>query len=165
MGLADSIRTLNSLKRRRIIRDYALIGGVAATAYMEPVFTEDLDVIVLVDTHEEYVQLFRQMADYSERMEGMHHVLGGVLVQMLPTTIKPVYRDALQAARRVRVGNLRVKVASPEHLILLALDAFRDRDKFRVAHLLHQTDTQVLNGLLGRFDETGILTQRLQTLR
>ena len=50
MSFADAVRVLNVLKRRRVIRDYALIGAVAATAYMEPMFTEDLDIIVLADT-------------------------------------------------------------------------------------------------------------------
>ena len=165
MGLIDSIRVLNNLKRRRVIRDYVLIGGVAATAYMEPVFTEDLDVVVMVDTDEEYLQLFQAVSDYSEGMEGMHHILGEVPVQFFPTTIKPLYGDALRTARQVRVGNLRVKVASPEHLVLLALEAFRERDRFRIAALLPLTDTSILDELTRRFDETGTLTRRLDTLR
>ncbi|PKB84032.1 MAG: hypothetical protein BZY88_00990 [SAR202 cluster bacterium Io17-Chloro-G9] len=165
MGLADSIRVLNNLKRRRVIRDYALIGSVAATSYMEPIFTEDLDIVVLVNTDEEFQQLFLQVTSYSDGMEGMHHVLGGVLVQLFPTTIKPLYEDTLHDARRARVGNLRVKVASPEHLVLLALEAFRERDRFRITALRPSVDERKLNGLLRRFDETGTLTSRLQTLR
>lgn len=132
MGLVVSIRVLNNLKRRRIIRDYVLIGGVAATAYMEPVFTEDLDVVVMVDTDEEYLHLFQAVSSYPDGMDGTHHILGGVPVQIFPSTAKPLYDDALGNARRVRVGNLRVKVASPEHLVLLALEAFRERDRFRI---------------------------------
>ena len=41
---------------------------------------------------------------------------------MFPTTIKPIYRDALANARQTRIGNVRVKVASPEHLVVLALE-------------------------------------------
>jgi hypothetical protein len=73
MGLVDSIRVLNNLKRRRIIRDYVLIGGVAATAYMEPVFTEDLDVVVMVDTDEEYLHLFQAVSSYPDGMDGTSH--------------------------------------------------------------------------------------------
>ena len=164
MGLVVSIRVLNNLKRRRIIRDYVLIGGVAATAYMEPVFTEDLDVVVMVDTDEEYLHLFQAVSSYPDGMDGTHHILGGVPVQIFPSTVKPLYDDALGNARRVRVGNLLVKVASPEHLVLLALEAFRERDRFRITALLPLTDPSILNGLMRRFDETGELTRRLDTL-
>ena len=164
MPFSDAIRVLNGLKRRRIIRDYVLIGAVAATAYMEPVFTEDLDIIVLVDTDEEYRRVFQRVADFADGVEGMHYILGGTPVQIFPTTVKPVFRDTLEQARLARVGNLRVKVASPEHLVLLYLEAFRARDRLRIPHLLLEADKGRLESLLRRFDETGILASRLQTL-
>jgi len=166
MSFSDAIRILNTVKRRKVIRDYALIGAVAATAYMEPVFTEDLDIIVLVDTDEEYVRTFRRVAEFADGREGMHYVLGGVPVQMFPTTTKPLYLDTVKKARPARIGGLRVKVASPEHLILLYLEAFREKDHFRIRRLLLDADLDNLYALLGRFDdEEGRLTRRLQTLR
>lgn len=164
MPFADAIRTLNSLKRRRIIRDYALIGSVAATAYMEPIFTEDLDIIVLVETDEEYMQVFRRVAEFADGSEGMHYILNDVPVQIFPSTTTPLYRDTLEQARPARVGNLRVKVASPEHLVLLSLEAFRDKDRFRILRLLPVADKDRLHTLLARFDDEKTLAHRLQSL-
>lgn len=164
MSFTDAIGTLNTLKRRKIIRDYALIGAVAATAYMEPIFTEDLNIIILVDTDGEYLSTFRQVGEFSESMEGMHYILGGVPVQMFPSTTKPLFRDAVEKAKLARVGNRRVKVALPEHLILLYLEAFRDKDHFRIHRLLPLVSTKRLQELLGRFDDEGRLTSRLQTI-
>jgi hypothetical protein len=48
MPLVDAIRALNHLKQRGVIRDYVVFGMVAATVYMEPVLTQDLDINVLV---------------------------------------------------------------------------------------------------------------------
>ena len=62
MSFTDAFRVLNGLKRRLVIRDYVVIGAVAATAYMEPIFTEDIDIIVLVDSDEEYLSTFRRIA-------------------------------------------------------------------------------------------------------
>ena len=90
MAFSDAIRILNSLRRRRVLKSYVLIGAVGATAYMEPVSTEDLDIIVLVDTDEEYLEVFRRLGTFAEGHEGMHHILGGVPVQIFPTTIKPL---------------------------------------------------------------------------
>ena len=166
MSFADAIRSLNGLKRRKVIRDYALMGAVAATRYVEPVFTEDLDIIVLVDSDEEYVDTFGRVAELSEGTEGMHVILGGTPVQMFPTTTKPLYRDAYGDARAARVGNLRVKVSAPEHLILLCLEAFRERDRFRIHQLLVVANRRHLETLLGRFDDAeDTLTRRLETIR
>jgi predicted nucleotidyltransferase len=95
----------------------------------------------------------------------MHYVLGGVPVQMFPSTTKPLYRDTVEKARTARIGNLRVKVASPEHLIVLYLEAFREKDQFRIHHLLRVADETRLHSLLERFDdEKRTLTRRLQEL-
>lgn len=132
MSFVDAIRTLNGLKRRGIIRDYVIIGAVAATAYMEPVLTEDLDIVVLADSDEDYVRDFRRVAEVADGMEGMHLILGGIPVQMFPSTTKPLYEATLPQARSTRIGGLRTKLAKPEHLILLYLEAFRDKDHQRI---------------------------------
>ncbi|MCH7746026.1 MAG: nucleotidyltransferase [Chloroflexi bacterium] len=166
MGFEEAIGALNKLKQRKVIKDYVVIGAVAATAYMEPVFTEGLDIVVLVETDQEYYETFSRVAEYAEEMEGMHHIFGGIPVQMFPTTIKPLYRDALENARRTRIGKRRVKIASPEHLIIFFLEAFRDRDRIRIHSLLAQVDMTKLNLLLKRLDDDkGTLAQRLQTIQ
>jgi hypothetical protein len=118
MSFFEALRALNGLKRRRIIKDYAVIGAVAATAYMEPVFTEDIDVIVLVDTDQKYRRTFGRIAELAEGQDGMHQVLGGIPVQLFPSTVMPLYRDVVENARQIRIDNIRAKVATAEHLIL-----------------------------------------------
>ena len=154
MSFVDAFRRLNQLKRRRLIRDYAVVGAVAAAAYVEPVFTEDVDVVVLVDTDDEFWATYRRVGEAAEGLEGMYHILGGRPVQMFPTT-KPIYRDALANARQTRIGNVRVKVASPEHLVVLALEAFRYKDKLRIAELLATptTDLGAIWKLIEEFDD------------
>jgi hypothetical protein len=165
MSFTDAFRALNALKRRRIIRDYAVIGAVAATAYMEPLATEDLDIIVLVDTDEEYPTVFDRIAANAEGQDGMHYVLGGIPVQVFPSTTMPIFRDTVETASQVRIGARRVKFASIEHLILLYLLAFREKDQIRVWHLYNLADQAKLNELLQRFDDADKrLTRRLQEL-
>ncbi len=163
MSFADAIRRLNDLKRRRLIRDYVVIGAVAAAAYVEPVLTEYIDVVVLVDTDDEFWGVYRRVGDGAEGLEGMHHILGGRPVQIFPSTMKPIYRDALTKARQSRIGNVRVKIASPEHLVMLALEAFRYKDKLRIAELLAlpHTDREAVWKLIEEFDdEDGTLAER-----
>ncbi len=166
MAFIDAVSALNGFKRRRIIRDYVIIGAVAATAYMEPVSTEDIDVVILVDTDEEYLQAYGIIAEQSERQEGMHQILGGVPIKLFPTTVMTLYRDTVEQANKVRIGNVRAKVATVEHLILLYLTANRQRDRLRVGYLLEDTDESKLQTLLDRFDDAEkTLTGRLQSIR
>jgi hypothetical protein len=165
MSFTEAFRILNSLKRRRVIKDYVVIGAVAATAYMEAIFTEDIDVIVLVDSDEEYLRSFRRVGELAEGQEGMHHIIGGVPVQMFPSNTKPLFKDTLDNALLVKFGRLRSKFASPEHLILLYLEPFREKDRLRILNLVPNADISMLRSLLKRFDdEKGTLTRRLQEL-
>jgi hypothetical protein len=143
---------------------------------MEPIFTEDIGVIILVNTEEEYLRTFRRVAELAEAQEGMHHVpglsvtfvpgcTGGVPVQMFPSTTNPLFGDTLNQARSVRIGRLRAKFASPEHLILLYLAPFRYKDRLRIVHLLPYSNINIVRTLLERFDdEKGTLASKLQTL-
>jgi hypothetical protein len=55
---------------------------------------------------------------------------------MFPSTFKPIYLDTLAHAKSSRIGEIRVKVASPPHLVILALEAFRLKVKLRIGELL-----------------------------
>ncbi len=166
MAFIDAVAALNGLKRRRIIRDYAIIGAVAATAYMEPISTEDIDVVILADSDEEYLRAYGVIAEPAEGQEGMHQIPGGVPIQLFPSTVMPLYRDTVEQAKKVRIGNLRAKVATAEHLILLYLTANRQRDRLRVSYLIEDADESILQALLERFDDQQkTLANRLQSLR
>lgn len=78
---------------------------------MEPVFTEDIDVVILADSDEEYLKSYGIIAGQAEFQEGRRQILGGVPVQLFPSTIMPLYRDAVEQARKVRINNVRAKVA------------------------------------------------------
>ena len=166
MGFIDAISRLNDFKRHRVIRDYAIIGAVAATAYMEPFFTEDLEIIILVDTDEEYLKAYNIIATQAENQEGMHQAFGGIPVQIFPTTTMPLYLDTVEQVIKVRINNVRAKVATAEHLILLLLLANRQRDRMRVGLLLEDADESKLHSLLERFDDQQkTLANKLQSIR
>ena len=166
MSFEDAIRSLNKLKRQRVIRDYSLIGAVAATYYGEPISTEDLDIVILVDSDDEYIRAYRKIGEAADGLEGMHYILGDVPVQIFPSTVKPLYQDVVTNAHEARSGSLRVKIATAEHLVLLLLEAYRPKDKARLPSLLVAADDAKIRELLLRFDdEQATLTKRLEALR
>lgn len=166
MSLEGAFRELNRLKRSGVMRDFALIGSVAATVYTEPLMTEDADIIVLVDTDQEYLDVFRKVGDAAQGMSGMHYVFDDVPIQLLPTTTLPLFRDTLEKARTVRIGNIHLKVATPEHLVIMSLEAFRPKDQVRIPLLLAVSDAASIESLLEEFDhDQGTLAERLSSLR
>lgn len=165
MSFGNAIQILLCLKRKMALNDFVVIGAVAATAYLEPMTTEDLDMIVLVETDKDYIEVFRRVQKVADRTEGMHLVLSGVPVQMFPTTTKPLYRDTLENARTFNIDGINVKVASPEHLVVLALEANRYKDKVRIQYLLPEANIEYLKELLEVFDdEKGTLEERLEEI-
>ncbi len=166
MSFEGAIRELNKLKRSGVMRDFALIGSVAATVYTEPMFTEDADIIVLVDTDEEYIDVFRKVGEAAQGKSGMHYIFDDVPIQLRPTTTLPLYRDTLDKARTTRIGNVPAQVATPEHLVVMCLEAFRPKDQVRIPLLLAVSDAATIQSLLEEFDhEQGTLAERLSSLR
>lgn len=142
MPIVDVFRTLNQLKKRKIIHDWALIGSVAALAYMEPIATQDVDVVVLVDSDEQWLEAMREIQRLTAaHWEDLYLIVGGIPVQVLPSNMSLIYEDAVRGALTRRVGNIRAKFASPEHLIVLGLVAFRPlKDWPRIGALYPKAD-------------------------
>lgn len=166
MDILAVVRVFNTLKRKRAIRDYAIFGAVAATRYMEPMYTEDMDILVLADTDEEYAAIYWTVRPIAERVQDFTFVISGTQVQVMPTTLGALYRDALLTAQTVRIGTLRTKIVDREHLILMALRAYRPKDRVRILSVLPGADKVYLRELLAKFDdERGTLAQRLGVLQ
>ncbi len=167
MPLIDVFRAMNKLKQRRVIRDWALIGSIAATTYLEPTNTRDVDIVVLVESDEERRRALQGLQDLTGACwERLYQVVAGVPVQVLPSNMSPLYEDAVRGAYLRRAGNVRIRVASPEHLIVLGLVAFRpEKDWGRIVALRAHADDKKLMELLERFDdEKGTLAARLRRL-
>lgn len=153
--MLDVFRAMNKLKQRRLVRDLALIGSVAASLYIGPINTVDVDIMVLVNTDEEWIKATRAFAELTNaRWDSLFQDVDGIFVQILPASMSPLYEDAVESARVHRADNIRVRAASPEHLILMALVAFRpDKDLLRIPLLLEHADAGRLQSLMERFDD------------
>ncbi len=76
MGLLTALETLNGLKGKGIIKDYAIGGGYAVNYYLEPSYTYDLDVLVLLGSDADYHALYQHFRELvSFRMKDKIHIL------------------------------------------------------------------------------------------
>ncbi len=163
LTITDVFRAVNKLKQRRVVRDWALIGSVAATLYVGPINTLDIDIMVLVDSDADWLEATRQFGELTNaHWEGLFQSVDGLLIQILPANMSPLYEDAVRMARIFRSGSVRIRAASPEHLIVMGLVAFRpNKDLVRIPLLLEHADRRRLRSLVRRFDDVeGTLSKR-----
>jgi hypothetical protein len=131
VGVMNSLRqvfeTLNDLRARGVVIDYAIGGAMAVLFYAEPTRTYDVDVFVLLPPDGERELLSLQPLYAALRAEGYvpdaeHVVIHGVPVQFLPA-FNPLVEEAIRAARLLDYEGVPVRVIGPDHLCALALQA------------------------------------------
>ena len=142
-----AIQVLNDLKREGVIADYAIGGAIAALFYAEPSFTQDLDVFVLFPEPKRgklislgpiYAALRnRGYKAFKEFVE-----IEGILVQFLPAS-GALLEEALKEAYNKRYEGTPTRVMRPEHLIAIALQTGRAKDRARVSLLMEQATMEM----------------------
>ena len=157
-------KILNDLKKRKKVKDYAIFGAVGASYYMESIFTQDIDILVLADTDNDYIKAWRELSKYAEKIKDFGFIIKGTEVQILPTSIHPLFADALVTAKKVRVGSTVTRVVDKEHLIIMFLRANRQKDRFKASILLKKSNAAYLHALLRRFDLDGTIRKRIKSL-
>lgn len=163
--MIEALKILNQLKKKGLIKDYAIGGGYAVNYYLEPILTYDLDIFLLMDSDEEFHSLYRYFKDSRHRIENVHIIIKEVPVQFLPSSIHPLLEEAVRNAKRIRVKGVYTKVLTVEDLIAALLMAFRVKDRMVIPHLFELADKKKLAWIVGKFsDEKTPLDQRLERI-
>ena len=153
--MEKTLRVLNDLERASVVSRYAIGGAMAATFYVEPVLTFDLDVfIVLPGTSGALLTLSPlyealRAQGYREEKECVN--IEGVPVQFLPA-YNALVEEALAEAREMMYEATPTRVLRAEHLLAIALQTGRAKDRERVRLLREQAslDSDYLATLLAR---------------
>jgi predicted nucleotidyltransferase len=164
LSFQGAIIALNSLKKKGVIKDYTIAGGFATSYYLEPAYTYDLDIIVLLDNDEDFHALWEYFRQQGNKKERDYIYIDNFPVQFFPSFIGGLFTNAIRNARRVEVRGAKTKVVTVEYLIALLLKAFRPKDKIRIVELLNLADRKLLKGVLGGCDEAELLQARLNKL-
>lgn len=150
-----TLQVLNELTQSGVMGGYAIGGAMAATFYVEPTLTFDLDVFtVLPETAGGLVTLEPLYSALRARgfVEADEYIdIAGVPVQFLPVH-NELLREALAEARETLYASTRTRVLRAEHLIAIALQTGRSKDRHRIQLLMEygELDTGYLAGVLAR---------------
>ncbi|MDQ3010498.1 MAG: nucleotidyltransferase [Acidobacteriota bacterium] len=137
--LIESLRDLTVWLEAEKIQQ-VIIGGVAVALIAQPRMTEDIDAVISLDTDllesflstagsYGFVPRISDAADFARR----HRV---ILLQHQPTGINidlscgvlPFEEEMILRARPLTIGSLKIKVATPEDLVIMKAVAHRPRD-------------------------------------
>lgn len=154
--MKEIIEVLNRLQREGILPAYAIGGGMAALAYIEPFLTEDVDVFATMVTASGLVDpspIFLRLKElgYSE-MVGDRIVIGEWPVQFLPPA-GDLESEAVAEAREEILEGISVRIFTAEHLMAIALKTARAKDHARIEQFMEsgRFDLGKLNAILNRF--------------
>ena len=151
-----TLNVLNELERSGVFTRYAIGGAMGATFYVEPLLTFDLDVFVVLPqtrggllTLEPLYNALRERG-YEEEDECVS--IEGVPVQFLPA-YNALLEEALAEAQEKRYETASTRVLRAEHLLAIALQTGRDKDRERVRLLREQAplDKEYLKLVLARY--------------
>jgi len=140
MPVREVIQVLNSMVEDGVVETYAIGGAVAATFYLEPVATIDIDVFIGIQPKEGSVVLdpqpvFAYLAALGYRTEREYVRVGDWPVQFLAAGNALVV-EALAEALTMTVAGVPARVFTAEHLAAICLQTGRAKDKSRLLQFI-----------------------------
>lgn len=154
--MKKTLQVIETMQADGVIGEYAIGGAVAATFYLEPVATLDLDVFITVQPQADspivsLSPIYEYLARLGWQPEGEHVMIAGWLVQFLPPA-GPLEAEAVAEAVETKVDEVRTRVMTAEHLVAIALKTGRIKDKLRIAQFLESNvvDRPRLEQILAR---------------
>ena len=177
MSIVDAFKKtitfFDDIKNEGIIEDYALIGGLALSAWIRPRTTKDVDLVIVVAKNFSWsdivsiieTRLQKKIALHkgTQRMhikEKLSFVTGQIEVDVISTTGFELAAEAIKKSVTAEVFGKNVKVVTPEYLILLKLLPLSRQDAVDIKALSKKADIRRLRTLAERH----FLLSKLETV-
>ena len=165
LQIKEAIQMINRMREAGIIDRYAIGGAVGATFYLEPVRTIDVDIFIAFPAIEPgAISTLNPINDYLTKLgctvEGEYLVIAGWPVQFLAST-GPLLDEAISEARAFQIEEVVTWVFTAEHLVAIALQTGRAKDKARILQFKEAgaIDLKVLQEILDRHSLAGRWTR------
>lgn len=133
--MRQAIQVLKQLVDEGVLLGYALGGGMAATFYIEPVLTYDLDIFVLLPRSPGLLvslsPVYERLAELGIQPDREHVVVGSLPLQLIPA-YNPLVEEAVRGAVVLPFADTSIQVVSPEYLVAIMLQTGRPKDLARI---------------------------------
>jgi len=152
--LDKALKVIREIHQSGLIRNYAIDGGIAATYYIEPVLTYDLDIFFIPTT--EGLDVLSPV--YKElKKRGYSRDKELVIIEEIPVQFIPAYNElvneAVERAVESTYKRVRTRILRPEYLLAIALQTGRSKDRERAIQIMNQAklDKKSLARLLKKY--------------
>jgi len=156
-----ALGVINEMEEAGVIGEYAIGGAIAATFYIEPTSTYDIDIFIPFEnipgtTLASLSKIYDYLLKHKFKTLGAHFFIGGWQVQFLPAD-DDLYKEALLQSVETQVGGVKTRVMTAEHLMAIALKTGRAKDFIRLEQFVryNRFDTNKLNQILERHKLVG----------
>lgn len=157
--MKNTIEVINGLKKNGLIKDYAIGGAIGVLKWVEPFFTRDLDVFIILPPENKKTNLvfltpifnYLEQKGYKDWVE-QWIVIEGIPVEFIPA--EELAEEAVENAVEAAYEEIKTKVMTPEYLIALLTKAGRDKDIIKIRMLLEQIkiDREKLENILTKYN-------------
>ena len=159
--MEKTLQVLNRMEADGVVRRYAIGGAIAATFYVEPVSTFDLDIFftageATADKVFSLTPLDSYLAALGYETAGEAVEIEGWPVQFLPA-FNPLLEEALTQSTEIQFKDTPTRVMRAEHLVAVMLQTGRAKDYARIIQFLEEEaiNLSLLAGVLARHELTG----------
>lgn len=133
--MEKTLAVINQLEKEGLIERYAIGGAVAATRYIEPIQTYDLDIFVLLPPSSTELSslssIYAYLTKHGYKPQGECIVVEGWPLQFLPV-YNPLVEEALEHAIEIKFGETSTRILNAEYLAAIMLDTGRPKDHARL---------------------------------
>jgi hypothetical protein len=153
-----ALKVINEMQAAGVIGKYAIGGAVAATFYIEPTATYDIDIFIPFEnipgsSFASLTPIYNYLThqDRQYKTVGAHFLIAGWQIQFLPAD-DALYNEALMQAIETQVGEVKTWIMSAEHLMAIALKTGRGKDLIRLEQFVRHSvfNSDKLNQVLAR---------------
>ena len=138
----ETLKLINQMQADGVIGRYAIGGAVAASIYLEPTATLDVDIFVTLPQPTgssllSLASIYEYLNARGCAVEREYILMGGWPVQFLSPS-DDLEREAVAEAVETTLEGITSWVMPPEHLLAIALRTGRSKDYLRVLQFLEQ---------------------------
>lgn len=162
--MEKTLQVLNRMEVDGVIERYAIGEAIAATFYVEPVSTFDLDIFfTFTESEDKFLSLaplYEHLAALGYQSIGEAIEIEGWPVQFLPA-FNPLLEESLAKATEIQFKGTPTRVMRAEHLTAVMLQTGRAKDYSRIIQFLEEdaiewpllADVLARHGLTGQWEE------------
>lgn len=155
--MKKTLEKINELVESRIIKAYAIGGGMGQFYYIEPSVTYDLDIIINFASEENRLAPLQSIYKWAEENNyetlEEHIIIGGIPVQFLPA-YNNLAEEALENAKEIKLYDVKAFILEPEYLMAIMLQTNRPKDRERLLRFFEEAkfSEEKFNAIIKKFN-------------